>query len=119
MIFHLQTIHIQLDSGFEKLASEKFSRLERFFQGEPEVHLILKKEKFEFTIEAKIQCRRSKTFMKTSSNNVNAGLEDLINKLKNHLSKVHDKRHSQKNKKYDRNILYSKFSTNEKEEERT
>ncbi|MCM8821674.1 MAG: HPF/RaiA family ribosome-associated protein [Candidatus Omnitrophica bacterium] len=115
MIFHLQQVHVQLDSGFEELAAEKFARLERFFSAEPEVHLIIKKEKFEFTIEAKIQCKRSKTFMKTSSNNVNAGLEDLINKLKNHLSKVHDRKHNKKNKKYDRKSLYSEFSTNTNE----
>ncbi|MCM8824570.1 MAG: HPF/RaiA family ribosome-associated protein [Candidatus Omnitrophica bacterium] len=115
MIFHLQSVHVTLDSGFEKVAAKKFSRLERFFSSEPEVNLIIKREKFEFVLEAKIQCRRSKIFMKTSSNNVNVALEDLINKLKNHLSKVHDKKRKQKNKKHSES-LYVRFSTNETEE---
>lgn len=98
MAFRLHLVHVQVDSGFEQFTKEKFARLERFFPGEPDIDLIIKKEKFEFTIEVKIQYRRSRTFMKTNSNNLNVGLEDLINKLKNHLSKIHDKKHNKKNK---------------------
>ncbi len=117
MIFHFQPVHVQLDPGFEEIAEEKFSRLERFFPGEPEVDLIIKKDKFEFILEAKIQYRRSKMFMKTKSNNVNAGFDELINKLKNSLSKIHDRKHDKKNKKYNKAILYGAVSMTEKQEE--
>lgn len=117
MIFYFQPVHVQLDSGFEKIAEEKFSRLERFFHGEPEVHLIIKKEKFEFILEARIQHRTSKIFMKTKSTSVNAGLDELIDKMKNHLSKIHHKKHDKKNKKFEKSILYKTIiSRNEKEE---
>lgn len=98
MAFRLHPVHVQVDSGFEQFAQEKFSRLERFFPSEPNINLIVKKEKFEFTLEVKIQYRHSRIFMKTSSNNLNAALEDLINKLKNHLSKIHDRKHNKKNR---------------------
>lgn len=119
MIFHLQPVHVHLDFGFEQLAEEKFSRLERFFSGEPEVHLIVKKEKFEFIFEAKIRYRSRVIFMKTSSNNLNAGLDDLINKLKNHLSKLHDKKHNKKNRKSGEIEFFSSTVNNETEEEQT
>ncbi len=115
MAFRLHLVHAQVDAGFERFAQEKFSRLERFFPGEPDINLIIKKEKFQFVIEAKIQSRRSKTFMKTSSNNLNAGLEDLINKLKNHLSKLHDRKHNKKNRTG--KIFFSSISMGEPNQE--
>ncbi|HOK79914.1 MAG TPA: HPF/RaiA family ribosome-associated protein [bacterium] len=119
MIFHLQPVHVQLDSGFEQLAEKKFSRLERFFPGEPEVHLLIKKEKFEFIIEVKIRYRKKVTFMKTSSNNLNIGLDDIINKMKNHLSKLHDKKHNKKNRKSEEIAFFSSTVHTETEEEST
>lgn len=118
MIFHFQPVHVYLDSGFEDIAAEKFSRLERFFSGEPEIHLIVKKEKFEFILEAKIQYRKSKTFMKTRSDNVNTGLDELVNKLKNFLSKRHHKLHHRKDKNSVRKELYTTVDRKETEEER-
>jgi len=119
MIFYLQPVHVQIDSGFENFAAGKFSRLERFFTGEPEVHLIVKKEKFEFVLEAKIQYRSLNIFMKTKSNNLNAALDDLVNKLKNHLSKVHDRKHNKKNIQSHRGNFYSPVAMNETQEEQT
>jgi ribosomal subunit interface protein len=119
MIFRLQPVHVQIDSGFENFAAEKFTRLERFFTGEPEVHLIVKKEKFEFILEAKIQYRSLNIFMKTKSSNLNTGLDDLVNKLKNHLSKLHDKKHNKKNIQSPRGNIYSPVVANETQEEQT
>ncbi|MCX7705576.1 MAG: HPF/RaiA family ribosome-associated protein [bacterium] len=114
MIFHLQPVHVYLDPGFEDIAVQKFSRLERFFPSEAEIYLIVKKEKFEFILEAKIQCRKSKTFMKTSSNNINTGLDELVNKLKNFLSKDHYRKHHRKSKNSAKKELYA--FVNEKKE---
>ncbi|HPP66825.1 MAG TPA: ribosome-associated translation inhibitor RaiA [bacterium] len=96
MNFYLRPVHVQVNPEFERFAEEKFSKLERFFPGQTDITLIIKKEKFEFLMEAIIQYRRSKIFMKTKSNNLNAGLEELINKLKNQISKFHDKKRSKK-----------------------
>ena len=98
MAFNLRLVHVQVDDRFEEIAEKKFSKLNRFFKGEPDITLIIKKEKFEFIMEAKIQYRRSKIFMKVNSNNLNAGLEKLVDKLKIYLSKEHQKRRSKKNK---------------------
>ncbi|MGB9642147.1 MAG: ribosome hibernation-promoting factor, HPF/YfiA family [Candidatus Ratteibacteria bacterium] len=116
MIFHLQPVHVQLDSGFEQVAEKKFSRLERFFPGETEVHLLIKKEKFEFIIEAKVRYRRNVVFMKTSSNNLNTGLDDIVNKMKNHLSKLHDRKHNKKNRK-SKEIEFSGLTVHSETEE--
>ncbi|MCM8758546.1 MAG: HPF/RaiA family ribosome-associated protein [Candidatus Omnitrophica bacterium] len=116
MIFHLQPVHVHLDAGFADIAAEKFSRLERFFSDDPEVYLIVKKEKFEFILEAKIQCRKTKTFMKTRSNNLNAGLDELVDKLKNSLSKDHDRRRHKKGKDSIKNELYAFTSESETKE---
>ncbi len=113
MIFHFQAVHVHLDPGFVKIAEEKFVKLEKFFPGEPEVYLIVKKEKFEFLIEAKIQYKSFNTFMKTRSTNVNTALDELVDRMKNYLSK----KHNRKKKRGSRESMYEETFANENRRE--
>jgi putative sigma-54 modulation protein len=92
MDFHLQTVHVQLDGSFESALEEKFSRLEKFFFREPHVTVIVKKERFAYTIEAKIQTKGAPVFARETAVDLNAGVDNLIRKLKNQLSKMHDRK---------------------------
>ena len=92
MKFRIQLVHTQVDANFEVFLEQKFSRLEKFFFDEPQVTVIIKKERFAFTIEAKIQSKGTPVFAKETANDLNSGVEALVNKLKNSLSKLHDRK---------------------------
>jgi putative sigma-54 modulation protein len=92
MKFHVQMVHAQVDKSFETVVEEKFSRLEKFFFEEPQVAVVIKKERFAYTIEAKIRTKGAPIFAKETDTDLTTAIDALVNKLKNSLSKMHDRK---------------------------
>ncbi len=92
MILTIQYVHVEVDKVFEEFANEKFAKLEKFFFDEPRIHLIIKKERFNFIVEAEIKSKTGSIFIKETENDLSACIVKIVDKLKNKVSKLHEKK---------------------------
>ncbi|MCL5674337.1 MAG: ribosome-associated translation inhibitor RaiA [Candidatus Omnitrophica bacterium] len=92
MILTIQSVHVKVDKAFEDFANEKFAKLEKFFFGEPTIHLIIKKERFTFIVESEVKSKTDSIFIKETSEDLSTCVTRIVEKLKNKVSKLHEKK---------------------------
>lgn len=92
MILNIQSVHVKIDKDFEDFVNEKFSKLEKFFFDEPTIHLIIKKERFHFIVETEVKSKTGSIFLKETSEDLSTCVTSIVDKLKNKVSKLHEKK---------------------------
>jgi ribosomal subunit interface protein len=101
----IQSVHFKVDKVFEEFAEEKFSKLDKFFFDEPNVHLIIKKERYNYIVEAEVKSKTGSLFIKENSDDLSMCVTKIVDKLKNKASKLHDKKIDISHKSEQKNLI--------------
>lgn len=81
---------VQIDKHFEDYIRDKFDRLKKFLFDEGTAEFHIKREGSIYISEIKIHSKHHNIFLKEEDNDINKSVENLFDRVKRHLRKIHD-----------------------------
>ncbi|MCS7180941.1 MAG: HPF/RaiA family ribosome-associated protein [bacterium] len=82
---------VKINKEYEEYIKEKIEKLKRFIFDNGYVEFYIKKDGPIFLIEIYLHSKNIKVFLKEKNNEMNKGVEILLDKTKVKLRKLHDK----------------------------
>ena len=115
MKIHFTFKDITVTEALKKYAEEKFKKIEKHFEKEPVIHLILKHQNSEFVAEAEVREGPFSAFASEKAPNLEVAIDGVVDELQRQLHKKIDKvRDRRREEKYA--VFQQRMEEDEEEE---
>ncbi|CAH0532496.1 Ribosome hibernation promoting factor [Vibrio stylophorae] len=94
MQINLTGQQIEITDSIREYVDQKFAKLERFFEHINNVHVVVKVEKNDQTVEATLHVNAGEVHASNTNENLYAAIDGLIDKLSRQLNKHKEKLNS-------------------------